>query len=87
MFTFRLSLRIPKARFLAKNQHTYSKDVSFLILSMNVSSLKIEHDFSKKGVQKLTLEKKVFNKKWSPELIFLNEIFFFLNALIFDIKN
>ena len=40
---------------------------------MNVSSLKIEHDFSKKGIQKLTLEKKVFNKKWSPELIFLNE--------------
>ena len=28
-----------------------------------------------KVVQKLTLEKNVFNKKWSPKLIFLNEIF------------
>ena len=26
-----------------------------------------------KGVQKLKLENNVFNKKWSPKLIFLNE--------------
>ena len=26
-----------------------------------------------KVVQKLSLEKNVFNKKWSPKLIFLNE--------------
>ena len=26
-----------------------------------------------KVVQKLRLEKKVFSKKWSPELIFINE--------------
>ena len=26
-----------------------------------------------KGVQKLKLENKVFNKKWSPKLILLNE--------------
>ena len=29
-----------------------------------------------KVVQKLKLEKKVFYKKWSPKLIFLNEFFF-----------
>jgi len=41
---------------------------------MNVSSSKIGHDFSNKVVQKLTLEKNVFNKEWSPKLIFSNEI-------------
>ena len=40
-----------------------------------------------KVVQKLSLEKNVFNKKWSPKLIFLNEFFFEKNRLIFDIKN
>ena len=29
-----------------------------------------------KVVQKLSLEKNVFTKKWSPELMFLDEIFF-----------
>ena len=33
------------------------------ILSMNVSSSKIGHDFSNKVVQKLTVEGNVFNKK------------------------
>ena len=41
---------------------------------MNVSSSKIEHDFNNKVVQKLTLEKNVFNKKWFPKLIFMNEL-------------
>ena len=38
-------------------------------------------------IQKLSLEKNVFTKKWSPKLIFLNEIFFEKLQLIFDIKN
>jgi hypothetical protein len=29
-----------------------------------------------KVVQKLSLEKNVFTKKWSPKLIFFDEIFF-----------
>ena len=29
-----------------------------------------------KVVEKLSLEKHVFKKKWSPKLIFLDEIFF-----------
>ena len=29
-----------------------------------------------KGVKKLKLENNVFNKKWSPKLIILDEIFF-----------
>ena len=41
-----------------------------------------------KVVQNLSLEKNVFTKKWSPKLIFLNEIFFLKkNQLIFDIEN
>ena len=40
-----------------------------------------------KGVQKLKLENNVFNKKWSPKLIFLDKIFFEKIRLIFDIKN
>ena len=41
-----------------------------------------------KVVQKLSLEKNVFTKKWSPKLIFLNDfILFEKNRLIFDIKN
>ena len=30
----------------------------------------------RKMVQKLSLEKKVFTKKWSPKLIFLDRFFF-----------
>ena len=34
-------------------------------------------------VQKLSLEKNVFNNKWSPKLIFLNEFFFWKNLVDF----
>ena len=40
-----------------------------------------------KVVQKLSLEKHVFTKRWSPKLIFLNEVFFEKIQLIFDIEN
>ena len=40
-----------------------------------------------KEVQKLSLEKNVFYKKWSPKLIFLNEIFYEKIPFIFDIEN
>ena len=40
-----------------------------------------------KVVQKLSLEKNVFTKKWSPKLILLNEFFFEKFQLIFDIEN
>ena len=40
-----------------------------------------------KVVQKLSLEKNVFNKKWSPKLIFLIEFLFQKIRLIFDIEN
>ena len=40
-----------------------------------------------KVVQKLSLGKNVFNKKWSPKLIFLNYFFFEKIWLIFDIEN
>ena len=74
---------------MAKNQHTRRK-IFLKILSMNVSSSQIGHDFSNKVVQKLTIAKKsVFNKKWSPKLIFLNEKKKRKEKswLIFDIEN
>ena len=40
-----------------------------------------------KVVQKSKLEKNVFFQKWSPELIFLNDVFFEKILLIFDIEN
>jgi hypothetical protein len=40
---------------------------------MNVSLSKNGYDFNNEVVQKLTEEKNVFNKKWSPKLIFFNE--------------
>ena len=40
-----------------------------------------------KVVQILKLEKNVFYQKWSPKLIFLNEICFLKIQLIFDIEN
>ena len=40
-----------------------------------------------KVVQKLSLEKNYFAKKWSPKLISLNDFFFEKIQLIFDIKN
>ena len=36
---------------------------------------KLDVILESKVVQKLSLEKKVFNKKWSPRLIFLDGIF------------
>ena len=36
-----------------------------------------------KVVQKLSLEKNVFNKKWSPRLIFLYEFFFLKKSVDF----
>ena len=43
--------------------------------------------FESKAVQKLSLEKKVITKKWSPKLILLDNFVFEKIRLIFDIKN
>ena len=67
---------------MAKNQHTQRKKI-LKILLRSVSLSKIGHDFSNKVVQKLTEEKKCFNKKWSPKLILFNEFLFFLNSVDF----
>ena len=53
----------------------------------NVSSSKIGHNFRKQSGSKIESRKNVFTKKWSPKLIFLNEIFFEKIQLIFDIEN
>ena len=48
---------------------------------------KLDMILENKMVQKLKLEKNVFHKKWSPKLIFLNELFFEKILTIFDIEN
>jgi len=46
---------------------------------------KLDIILESKVVQKLSLEKNVFTKKWSPKLIFLMKTFFEKIQLIFDI--
>ena len=54
----------------------YSKEKNLKNSAEEHSSSKLGHDFINKVVQKLTKKKKCFNKRWSPKLIFLDEIFF-----------
>ena len=61
---------------MPKNQHAQRKPLYFENKG-STSLSKIGHDFTNKVIQKLTVEKNVFNKKWSPKLILLNEIFDF----------
>ena len=51
-------------------------------IQLSKSRQKLDVILENKVVQTLKLEKNVFYKKWSPKLIFLNEI-----PLIFDIEN
>ena len=48
---------------------------------------KLDMILENKVVQKLKLEKNVFYKKWSPKLIFLNDLFFEKILSIFDLEN
>ena len=59
-----------------KKQHTI-KDFFFekILQGMSVCQ-KLGVILESKVVQKSSLEKKVFTKKWSPKLIFLDKIFF-----------
>ena len=69
------------------NQHA-AKDFFLKFLRGMSVHQKLDIILENKVVQKLTIEKNVFSKRWSPKLIFLNEIFFFENIwLIFDIEN
>ena len=55
---------------------------------MNDGSSKLDMILENKVVQKLKLENNVFNKKWCPKLIFLNEKNKINKILsIFDIKD
>ena len=53
----------------------------------SASLSKIGHDFRKSRGSKIGVRKKVFHKKWSPKLIFLNDFFFEKILSIFDIEN
>ena len=48
---------------------------------------KLDMILENKVVQKLKSEKIVFNKKWSPKMIFYNDFFFEKILSIFDIES
>ena len=61
---------------MAKNQHTTKeKDLKKILRGMSVRQ-NLGIILESKVVQKLSIEKKVFNKYWSPKLIFLDKFFF-----------
>ena len=45
----------------------------WLVLKSKIFGQKSDMILENKVVQKLELDEKVFNKKWSPKLIFINE--------------
>jgi hypothetical protein len=67
---------------LAKNQHATKEKVlkNFYVQGISVHQ-KLGVILESKMVQKLSLEKKVFTKKRSPKLIFLDIYFFLLKKL------
>ena len=72
---------------MAKNQHRNNeKTLEKILQGMSVHQ-KLGIILENKVVQKLSLEKNVFTKKWSPQLIFLNGFFFEKIQLIVDIEN
>jgi hypothetical protein len=60
---------------LANNQHT-TKEMVLKNSCEECHRQKLGVILESKVVQKLSLEKKSFTKKWSPKLIFLDEFFF-----------
>jgi hypothetical protein len=66
---------------LAKNQYTQRKYCILRIQGAPVGQ-KLGMILENKVIQKLKLEKNVFNKKWSAKLIFLND-FFWKNSVDF----
>ena len=75
-----------KQDFLAKDQHPQRRPFHSLN-PMSVSLLKIGHDIRKQRGSKLEVRKNVFNGKWCPKLMFLNENKIKKDPLIFDIEN
>ena len=60
----------------------YGKKIKKFLQGMSVHQ-KLDIILENKVVQKLSLEKNVYTKKWSPKLIFLYEIFFWKNSVYF----
>ena len=76
-----------KQDFWSKINSKQMKLTNLVFLSFDRKK-KIGRHFSNKAVLKLKLEKMFFfYKKWFLELIFLNDLFWKKNPLIFDIGN
>ena len=63
---------------MAKKQYTQILKGNHCILRIREAPVrhKLGMILENNVVQKVKLEKKVFSKKWSPKLIFLNDFFF-----------
>ena len=61
---------------MGKNQHTPKEKKFKKLLRGMLVHQKLGIILERKVVQKLSLEKNVFTKKWSPKLIFLNDNYF-----------
>ena len=65
-----------KVRFFGQESTYHQGKCSKKFLRLMSVRQKLGVILVSKVVQKLSLEKDVFNEKWSPKLIFLGEIFF-----------
>ena len=83
-----LAWRVLKGQVFAQKSTVVKWNCSILWIDIVWGIQKLGLVLESKAVQKLSLEKNVFNKTCSPKLIFLDEFFFFEKIwLIFDIEN
>ena len=73
----------PKKQGFAQKSTVFKWNCSILWIDIVWGIQKLGLILESKVVQKLSLEKNVFNKKCSPKLIFLDEFFFWKNSVDF----
>ena len=73
----------PKRHIFPKNHHATKEKIFKKFLRVLTVCQKLGVILESKVVQKLSLEKKVFDKYWSPKLIFLDKNFFRKNSINF----
>ena len=71
-----LSWWVLKSKVFAQKSTVVNLNCCILWIDIEWGLQKLGLILESKVVQKLSLEKNVLNKKWSPKLIFLDEIFF-----------
>ena len=72
-----------KSKVFAQKSTVYKWNYCTLWIDIEWGLQKLGLILESKVVQKLSLEKKVFSKKWSPKLIFVDENSFWKNSVDF----